>query len=805
MLLTTRNAWGDETIGNVDQGWDVSGNKKEYTLAPGKALTINFTINQTKKTEDFQGWVTQVLNGEDMVFFTQPNCGYWGSGWKWYTGASYNGNTYNWDETNFRENLQGASVNYIIQRVDNNIVLTEHVTTTSTAPNPNVKMGHHFVFPYTSDADLKVVFGADAAVLTITDASISDADPLPTQYGTLVGDELNGTAWWTAFSDYYTLEPNETKSVYFKNYSCKISNGYNWHLGLTNNADRGGDGYTEYVILRSDHYGWASKYADGTITSNYDWNTFRDELDGADVKMTVARDADKVTITATQIAATDGTTVRTETFTFTDNTLASTTMRFFLTTEGGHLDIVDAYHNEVSSAGNGTAAITSTTFEDGYVNKGASVTVTATPDDGYRFVNWTEGGDVVSTNASYTYNATGNRNLVANFVQVCSYTVNAIDGSSNVLYEIATGSADFGSSVTIAYDAFYLKSNGDLLQADRINGNKKEYNYTFVVDEDNKEVTVTYNTTSYSNIVFYKEAEDIATLTEVANGNVPARCSGAKAAYAASDAVITTLGPGKYKLSSFAWGIAGTELSVYAGENLIKTFTTEASTLNITTSEEFTLETNTDIIFKTGGNGGNSPKVLDFFFIQKTAVSGSIASSGYSSLATPYGLDFANATGLTAAYVVSEITKTAVRLTSVAELPAGSGVILKGAPGATYSIPVKADASYDGTNKLHAAVTAYDCDANEVYILQGGLFHLVTAASTVPAGKAYLLAADVPDVPNEARSLIISDEEDPTAINAIEAAESEAGALKDGKYLIDGKIIIVKNGVKYSANGQILK
>ncbi len=47
-------------------------------------------------------------------------------------------------------------------------------------------------------------------------------------------------------------------------------------------------------------------------------------------------------------------------------------------------------------------------------------------------------------------------------------------------------------------------------------------------------------------------------------------------------------------------------------------------------------------------------------------------------------------------------------------------------------------------------------------------------------------------------------EEDPTAINSIEAGE-EAEGLKDGKYLIDGKVVIVKNGVKYSANGQILK
>ena len=47
-------------------------------------------------------------------------------------------------------------------------------------------------------------------------------------------------------------------------------------------------------------------------------------------------------------------------------------------------------------------------------------------------------------------------------------------------------------------------------------------------------------------------------------------------------------------------------------------------------------------------------------------------------------------------------------------------------------------------------------------------------------------------------------EDDATAISALEAAKAEDGALKDGKYLIDGKIVIVKNGVKYGANGQKL-
>lgn len=46
---------------------------------------------------------------------------------------------------------------------------------------------------------------------------------------------------------------------------------------------------------------------------------------------------------------------------------------------------------------------------------GEDCTLTATPATYYRFVNWTEGGNVVSTDASYTFTVTGDRTLVANF------------------------------------------------------------------------------------------------------------------------------------------------------------------------------------------------------------------------------------------------------------------------------------------------------------------------------------------------------------------------------------------------------
>lgn len=51
----------------------------------------------------------------------------------------------------------------------------------------------------------------------------------------------------------------------------------------------------------------------------------------------------------------------------------------------------------------------------GTYTHGSSVTLTATPNQGYRFVNWTESGSEVSREAKYTFTATANRTLTANF------------------------------------------------------------------------------------------------------------------------------------------------------------------------------------------------------------------------------------------------------------------------------------------------------------------------------------------------------------------------------------------------------
>ncbi len=71
-----------------------------------------------------------------------------------------------------------------------------------------------------------------------------------------------------------------------------------------------------------------------------------------------------------------------------------------------------------------------TTSGGGSFNSGLSVTVTAVPNTGFTFTNWTEGTTVASTNASYLFTISGNRTLTANYAAI-GFTLNvtATNGS----------------------------------------------------------------------------------------------------------------------------------------------------------------------------------------------------------------------------------------------------------------------------------------------------------------------------------------------------------------------------------------
>ncbi|MEM1000925.1 MAG: T9SS type A sorting domain-containing protein, partial [Bacteroidota bacterium] len=81
---------------------------------------------------------------------------------------------------------------------------------------------------------------------------------------------------------------------------------------------------------------------------------------------------------------------------------------------------------------------------------GTNVTVTATPASGFTFSNWTEGGNVVSTNSSYAFTLSANRSLVANFtVTTSNYTVSTSSAPSNGGSTSGGGTFTSGTNVTV--------------------------------------------------------------------------------------------------------------------------------------------------------------------------------------------------------------------------------------------------------------------------------------------------------------------------------------------------------------------
>lgn len=87
----------------------------------------------------------------------------------------------------------------------------------------------------------------------------------------------------------------------------------------------------------------------------------------------------------------------------------------------------EVYNISVSVNGtNGTATASSNS-----VTAGGQVTLTAKPNAGYQFVNWTLNGNVVSTDAIYTFTPTASGEYVANFSPI-TYTIQASTADKNL-------------------------------------------------------------------------------------------------------------------------------------------------------------------------------------------------------------------------------------------------------------------------------------------------------------------------------------------------------------------------------------
>ncbi|UKK56283.1 hypothetical protein [Prevotella communis] len=214
----------------------------------------------------------------------------------------------------------------------------------------------------------------------------------------------------------------------------------------------------------------------------------------------------------------------------------------------------------------------------------------------------------VSGNSTITTVADAATNVITLvFREAATYNYTVKSSLGTTIFE-GTG---FESDAITYYFPQYLLSEGVLYNTP---ANNKEYRNTTTLDADNKVITVNYSATETNDIVFLKEAEDIEGATASAASNADIRCSMGKGAFFANDAVVTTLQPGKYKLTAQVWGNATTTFVIKAGEATVLSIDTKGYVYS-ETSEEFELTKATDITIPAVGNEN---RVLDLVYIQKT-------------------------------------------------------------------------------------------------------------------------------------------------------------------------------------------
>ena len=176
------------------------------------------------------------------------------------------------------------------------------------------------------------------------------------------------------------------------------------------------------------------------------------------------------------------------------------------TTVVANFELIPTY--TVSATVNPENAGTITGIPEAAVEEGTEVTLTATAAEGYIFLNWTDAaGQVVSSNAEYTFTVTSDTTLVANFQvynpQATYYTVNVSSNNAAWGSVVVTPAAtvEEGTEVTITataadhYQFVNWTANGVVISTENA--------YTFIPTSDTTLVAnfeaITYTLTASAN------------------------------------------------------------------------------------------------------------------------------------------------------------------------------------------------------------------------------------------------------------------------------------------------------------------
>ena len=283
----------------------------DYFVIPANQTFHTKFINHTSGTGNWQNWNLVVANDVDRgaagyseYFVLRSDLYGWGNAD--YNGANITNEGYgDWEQ--FKKNMEGATVDMTVERRGAEV----YVTAIATCKDGTVykEMYHQ---PCAADGNIRAFLACDHSYLQLNAAETFVGEEYASG-SALVGPADCSAAWWTAFSKYYPLNSNISDDCPFviqfvNNNSGSGSNWNNW-LVVCSTADRGGDGYFENFVMRSDAYGWFgaggntnenTANLDFKITQSFNWDSYVSDMHGAMCYLKFTRSGNSLTMDAKQ-------------------------------------------------------------------------------------------------------------------------------------------------------------------------------------------------------------------------------------------------------------------------------------------------------------------------------------------------------------------------------------------------------------------------------------------------------------------------------------------------------------------------
>lgn len=268
--------------------------------------------------------------------------------------------------------------------------------------------------------------------------------------------------------------------------------------------------------------------------------------------------------------------------------------------------------------------------------------------------------------------------------------------------------------------------------------------------------------------------------------------------------IVYGLPAGTYKASAWTYSSIKGYRKIYVSkvptsgswEDLISPSTETQGWVEL--SGEFTLTEPSNVAFGLYGGAINNRSIGFDNWTLTQIVPATVTAAGWATLYTDKALDFSGVEGLEA--YTATLSESTVTLKKVDNVPAGTGVVLKAtetlSENKTYSIPVIASSETpQGSLKGSTTEAKTATPESPIYILKlnnnnEAQFMRATSGS-LAAGKAYLNGGQ------EAKALTVVFANDPTGIANVNAAET----VQPVKRIVNGQLVIEKNGKRYNAAG----